>query len=256
MTHTHTGCLKTITRVKRVTRLDSVYAGSVAGGSASVSSWFGRDWVSVQTLAEAVPFKMSVKYLGVHLDRTVISAAAVRPSRIEHWRAAPPPIRPYPSVLKRRCSVQDRLLRQWSVKSHLDSVLTQFTQPGLPADHWLLRRLQRVQNWKRSTPRDEKTETLTVQHSSWNSSCTVHKSPLGNGEGTVLAAAAVHGLSSLFRTVSAVEPSLCSPLPTVPVPNRPSRLRGRKATHDESSPYLHTLGFHPVPNKPYGFCEH
>ena len=44
--------------------------------------------------------------------------------------------------------------------------------------------------------------------------------------------AAAHGLSGLFRAVSAVEPSLfrlsLSP-PPVPVPNKPSRFCGRKA---------------------------
>ena len=43
--------------------------------------------------------------------------------------------------------------------------------------------------------------------------------------------AAVHGLSGLFRAVSAVEPfTLSSPSHSVPVPNRPSRLCGRKTT--------------------------
>ena len=40
--------------------------------------------------------------------------------------------------------------------------------------------------------------------------------------------AVVHGLSGLFRAVSAVEPSLSRPIPhSVPVPNKPSRFRGR-----------------------------
>ena len=43
--------------------------------------------------------------------------------------------------------------------------------------------------------------------------------------------AAVHGLSGLFRAVSAVEPfTLSPPSHSVPVPNRPIRLCGRKAT--------------------------
>ena len=42
--------------------------------------------------------------------------------------------------------------------------------------------------------------------------------------------AAVYGLSGLFRAVSAVEPITLSPSHSVPVPNRSSRLRGRKAT--------------------------
>ena len=42
----------------------------------------------------------------------------------------------------------------------------------------------------------------------------------------------LHGLSGLFRVVSAVEPSLFRPLPTLSPrdPNKPSRFRGRKAT--------------------------
>ena len=50
----------------------------------------------------------------------------------------------------------------------------------------------------------------------------------GHRLNTSIVLAAVHGLSGLFRTVSAVEPSSSSH--SVPVPNRPSRLRGRKAT--------------------------
>ena len=44
--------------------------------------------------------------------------------------------------------------------------------------------------------------------------------------------AAVHGLSGLFRAVSAVEPSLSLPVPPpplVPVPNKQPRFCGRKA---------------------------
>ena len=53
----------------------------------------------------------------------------------------------------------------------------------------------------------------------------------GHRLNTSVVLAAVHGLSGLFRTVSAVAPSLCRPPShSVPVPNRPSRLRGRKAT--------------------------
>ena len=37
----------------------------------------------------------------------------------------------------------------------------------------------------------------------------------GHRLNTSIVLAAVHGLSGLFRTVSAVEPSLCSPLPTL-----------------------------------------
>ena len=47
--------------------------------------------------------------------------------------------------------------------------------------------------------------------------------------------AAVHGLSGLFRAVSAVEPfTLSPPSHSVPVPNRPTRLCGRKATLNQS----------------------
>ena len=47
--------------------------------------------------------------------------------------------------------------------------------------------------------------------------------------------AAVHGLSGLFRAVSAVEPfTLSPPSHTVPVPNRPTRLCGRKATLNQT----------------------
>ena len=53
----------------------------------------------------------------------------------------------------------------------------------------------------------------------------------GHRLNTSIVVAAVHGLSGrLFRAVSAVEPSLFRPLPPpVPVPNKPSRFRGRKA---------------------------
>ena len=45
--------------------------------------------------------------------------------------------------------------------------------------------------------------------------------------------AAVHGLSGLFRAVSAVDPfTLSSPSHSVPIPSRPSHLRGRKATSE------------------------
>ena len=51
----------------------------------------------------------------------------------------------------------------------------------------------------------------------------------GHRLNTSIVLAAVHGLSGLFRAVSAVEPSLFRPLPPVPVPNKPSRFCGRKA---------------------------
>ena len=46
---------------------------------------------------------------------------------------------------------------------------------------------------------------------------------------TSIVLAAVYGLSGLFRAVSAVEPITLSPSHSVPVPNRSSRLRGRKS---------------------------
>ena len=51
---------------------------------------------------------------------------------------------------------------------------------------------------------------------------------------TSIVLAAVHGLSSLFRSASTVEPSLFHPPPPpppppVPVPNKPPRFCGRKA---------------------------
>ena len=51
----------------------------------------------------------------------------------------------------------------------------------------------------------------------------------GHRLNTSIVLAAVHGLSGLFfRAVSAVEPfTLSSPSHSVPVPNRPSRFRGR-----------------------------
>ena len=50
----------------------------------------------------------------------------------------------------------------------------------------------------------------------------------GHRLNTSIVLAAVHGLSGLFRAVSAVEPfTLSSPSQFVPVPNSPSRLRGR-----------------------------
>ena len=53
----------------------------------------------------------------------------------------------------------------------------------------------------------------------------------GHRLNTSIVLAAVHGLSGLFRAVSAVEPSLFHPLShSVPIPNKPSRFRGCKAT--------------------------
>ena len=61
----------------------------------------------------------------------------------------------------------------------------------------------------------------------------------GHRLNTSIVLAAVHGLSGLFRAVSAVEPFTLSPpshsVP-VPVPNRPTRLCGRKATLNQTKP--------------------
>ena len=57
----------------------------------------------------------------------------------------------------------------------------------------------------------------------------------GHRLNTSIVLAAVHGLSGLFRAVSAVEPfTLSSPSHSVPVPNRPTRLCGRKATLNQT----------------------
>ena len=57
----------------------------------------------------------------------------------------------------------------------------------------------------------------------------------GHRLNTSIVLAAVHGLSGLFRAVSAVEPlTLSSPSHSVPVPNRPTRLCGCKATLNQS----------------------
>ena len=59
----------------------------------------------------------------------------------------------------------------------------------------------------------------------------------GHRLNTSIVLAAVHGLSGLFRAVSAVEPfTLSPPSRSVPVPNRPTRLCGRKATLNLSPP--------------------
>ena len=58
----------------------------------------------------------------------------------------------------------------------------------------------------------------------------------GHRLNTSIVLAAVHGLSGLFRAVSAVEPfTLSPPSHSVPVPNRPTRLCGRKATLNQTS---------------------
>ena len=57
----------------------------------------------------------------------------------------------------------------------------------------------------------------------------------GHRLNTSIVLAAVHGLSGLFRAVSAVEPFTLSPHShSVPVPNRPTRLCGRKATLNQT----------------------
>ena len=57
----------------------------------------------------------------------------------------------------------------------------------------------------------------------------------GHRFNTSIVLAAVHGLSGLFRAVSAVEPfTLSPPSHSVPVPNRPTRLCGRKPTLNQS----------------------
>ena len=57
----------------------------------------------------------------------------------------------------------------------------------------------------------------------------------GHRLNTSIVLAAVHGLSGLFRAVSAVEPfTLSPPSHSVPVPNRPTRICGRKATLNQT----------------------
>ena len=61
----------------------------------------------------------------------------------------------------------------------------------------------------------------------------------GHRLNTSIVLAAVHGLSGLFLAVSAVEPfTLSSPSHSVPVPNKPSPFRGRKATMKNSRDFL------------------
>ncbi len=61
----------------------------------------------------------------------------------------------------------------------------------------------------------------------------------GHRPNTSIVLAAVHGLSGLFRAVSAVEPFiLSSPSHSVPVPNRPTRLCGPKATLNQTAASL------------------
>ena len=64
----------------------------------------------------------------------------------------------------------------------------------------------------------------------------------GHRLNTSIVLAAVHGLSGLFRAVSAVEPfTLSPPSHSVPVPNRPTRLCGRKATLNQNMWNMLTL---------------
>ena len=61
----------------------------------------------------------------------------------------------------------------------------------------------------------------------------------GHRLNTSIVLVAVHGLSSLFRAVSAVEPfTLLPPSHSVPVPNRPTHLCGRKATLNQTAASL------------------
>ena len=64
----------------------------------------------------------------------------------------------------------------------------------------------------------------------------------GHRLNTSIVLAAVHGLSGLFRAVSAVAPfTLSPPSHSVPVPNRPTRLCGRKATLNQPCLILSAL---------------
>ena len=80
----------------------------------------------------------------------------------------------------------------------------------------------------------------SVQHSSWNSNCAVHNlsrwtMARGHRLNTSIVLAAVHSLSGLFRAVSAVEPfTLSPPSHSDPVPNRPARFCGHKATLNQT----------------------
>ena len=58
----------------------------------------------------------------------------------------------------------------------------------------------------------------------------------GHRLNTSIVLVAVHGLSGLFRAVSAVEPfTLSPPSHSIPVPNRPTSLCGRKATLNQTA---------------------
>ena len=64
----------------------------------------------------------------------------------------------------------------------------------------------------------------------------------GHRLNTSIVLAAVHGLAGLFLAVSEVELfTLSPPSHSVPVPNRPTRLCGRKATLNLSAGFLHTV---------------
>ena len=88
-----------------------------------------------------------------------------------------------------------------------------------------VRVLLRVVHWSCSSTAVQRTLSLSVtlsEHSSWNSgNCAVPAQVVGQWPGDTaltpasIVLAAVHGLSGLFRAVSAVEPSLCRPLPTL-----------------------------------------
>ena len=68
----------------------------------------------------------------------------------------------------------------------------------------------------------------------------------GHRLNTSIVLAAVHGLSGLFRAVSAVEPfTLSPPSHSVPVPNRPTRLCGRIAPLNQPKPKEKVIGHGP-----------
>ena len=74
----------------------------------------------------------------------------------------------------------------------------------------------------------------------------------GHRLNTSIVLVAVHGLSGLFRAVSTVDPfTLSPPSHSVPVPNRPTRLCGCKATLNHQDGTL----FQPGVDKPH-VCMH
>ena len=78
----------------------------------------------------------------------------------------------------------------------------------------------------------------------------------GHRLNTSIVLAAVHGLSGLFRAVSAVEPfTLSPPSHSVPVPNRPTRLCGRKATLNEKVHGFSAQTSAGMPSPPASTCR-